>query len=87
MKYLGIDSCKGGWFTVALDEIYKPTFCLLKNILQVIEKFSDFNLALIDIPICMADTGFRQCDILGRKYLGKRSSTIFTVPVRRGGVH
>lgn len=58
-------------------------FLFIKNMSQVFEKFSDFNLALIDIPICMPDTGFRQCDILVRKCLGKRSSTIFIVPVRR----
>lgn len=82
MKYLGIDACKGGWFMVGLDKNYNANFGLFNNISSVFEKFRNISLALIDIPIGLPYIGFRRCDALAKKYLGKRSSSIFTVPIR-----
>jgi predicted RNase H-like nuclease len=76
----GVDGCRGGW-TVALatlEEIVE---------VRVVPAFADV-LALrpaaiaIDMPIGLADSGPRACDIEARRRLGPRRSSVFPAPLR-----
>ena len=80
---IGIDGCKDGWVAV-----YCPVSDFKKAKSRYYEKLSllgnDFNetsLGIIDIPIGLEfDKPDRSCDIEARKFLGRRSTTVFSPP-------
>ena len=80
---IGIDGCKDGWVAV-----YCPIFDFKKAKVQFYEKLTqlgnDFiepSTGIIDIPIGLEfNKPNRSCDIDARKFLGQRSSTIFSPP-------
>ena len=80
MIVAGVDGCRAGW-AVALancDEILD---------VRVVPTFADV-LALrpsaiaVDMPIGLAETGSRACDIEARRRLGPRRSSVFPAPLR-----
>lgn len=82
MKFAGIDGCRGGWFAVVLDKNQNWQTILAKNIEELWPLIADVERALIDIPIGLPAIGERECDLLARKMLGRRASSIFLTPVR-----
>jgi predicted RNase H-like nuclease len=77
--FSGIDGAPGGWISV--------TWIKNKFIIEFQEKLSSFSfsnktITLIDMPIGLPCTGYRQCDVLGRKLLGIKRSSLFFVPSR-----
>lgn len=80
---VGIDGCKDGWVAV-----YCPAFSFnrskvrhYKKLSQLTEDFSQNSTLVIDIPIGLeTDNPNRTCDIEARRFLGSRSSTIFSPP-------
>ena len=96
MTGVGIDGCKGGWVAAevrdakilirtapSLAELFTVGSQLGSELLrrEVCSKDTEA-LILIDMPIGLPDAGCRACDAAGRALLGKRSSTLFPVPVR-----
>lgn len=76
---IGIDGCRGGWLVAVLsDEGW--TFALLEHMDEL--AIDDDSRVLIDMPIGLPDREARRCDGLARRQLGRRSSTIFPVPIR-----
>jgi predicted RNase H-like nuclease len=83
MKVAGVDGCKKGWFAiVTVDEKFTSA--------HFFESFSDLPEALagariigVDIPIGLLEDSFRKADLEAKKFLGKRSSSIFLTPPRR----
>ena len=83
----GVDGCPAGWVVVLI--------CVVGDApprIRVIPSFSEI-LAMpeapvhiaVDMPIGLADRvgpGGRACDIEARRRLGKRQSSVFTVPAR-----
>ena len=80
---VGIDGCKDGWVAV-----YCPTFSFKQAQAQHYRELSDLtndftpnSIIIIDIPIGLPNhMPNRPCDIEARKFLGHRSSTIFSPP-------
>ena len=86
MKYIGIDSCKTGWFYVALGDAGTWKVGVAPSIQDLVERFPDAYLVLVDIPIGLRDEGAQErlCDLEARKVLGPgRASSVFPVPCRR----
>lgn len=80
-RVLGVDACKKGWVGVAGD--LKAYFGV--TIGEVVERAAvDGALAVvgIDIPIGLPLVGVRQADVLARRVVGKRASSVFATPVR-----
>ncbi len=82
--FVGVDACKGGWFTLSLDQsgqweaaIFPSFECLWKDSWAA-------HLILVDMPIGLPETAEeRQCDIEARKIIGKkRALSLFRLPVR-----
>jgi predicted RNase H-like nuclease len=49
---------------------------------DLVNKSIDSRVIAIDIPIGLTGSGPRTCDLLARKLLGKRHSTVFPAPIR-----
>lgn len=78
---LGVDACKKGWIGFSSDArgYFGPTLSAL-----VEEAVTDGELAVvaIDIPIGLPTSGLRMADVLARKLVGRRASSVFATPVR-----
>ena len=82
-NFVGIDACKDGWVVVSCNS---SSFSEAKahhyeKLSQLTEKFSNDSIIIIDIPIGLeVNSPNRICDVEARKFLGIRSSTIFSPP-------
>jgi len=81
MRCIGLDACPTGWIGV---EIFDGTVSAhyFANVAELNE-LGDFDAIGIDIPIGLPHSTHRDCDVEGKALLGKRSSTLFHVPVRK----
>ncbi|MFW7414110.1 DUF429 domain-containing protein [Demequina sp. SO4-18] len=82
---LGLDSCKGGWVAVAIDETgYVDAF--VASSIGVAERTGRERWAVativVDIPIGLPDSGPRLADVEARAFIRPRSSSVFSTPVR-----
>ena len=77
---LGIDGCPGGWIAALRDDtgiIWRQApLGALASILD------DAAVAAIDMPIGLAERGWRSCDLLGRERLGAARARLFLTPPR-----
>ena len=82
----GVDSCKGGWFYIALDATGEWCCGMVERLHTIVERAGKHDRFLVDIPIGLPDNENpepRACDLLARSTLGKgRSSSVFSAPVR-----
>ena len=83
MQFIGVDSCKKGWFVVALNVSLNWEVGVFEDFSKVVAKYSSFDNLLIDIPIGLPTMGSRLCDAEARKILGRRGTSVFTVPCRK----
>ena len=94
-KAIGVDSCKSGWFYVALGQSRKPDWGVVKKIEDLLPDVGGSDRVFIDIPIgLLTDQSARACDIEARYKLRKRTilperiklpsrtSCVFSTPVR-----
>ncbi len=80
---LGVDGCRAGWFYVGCNGS-EYRYGIVAKISQLFEQFDHIVEIIIDIPIGLYDSGakVRQCDVMARKALKPRGSTVFPAPVR-----
>ena len=84
-KYVGVDGCKGGWFSVGLEQ--NGNFCesiVFEKFGQLLEHYKDAELILVDMPIGLPDgPDERECDPQARGKLKKHlKRSVFRVPTR-----
>lgn len=85
MKVVGVDGCRGGWFTISIIDFNNVNLSLFPDIFTLWKSNEDASLILIDIPIGLKDRGKKErlCDLEARKILGsKRAMSVFPVPCR-----
>jgi predicted RNase H-like nuclease len=80
----GMDGCPGGWICVVR---HLTTDHLQAHILSDISEIAALapkpDIVMIDIPIGLAQSGPRLCDLEARRVLGRpRSSSVFPAPIR-----
>ena len=86
LDFWGIDWAKGQWLCIGLGRDGGHDYELAKDIGEAYEKLQRRNaqIALIDVPIGLPDNADeRQCDILARREVGCRTSSVFPVPCRQ----
>lgn len=83
MIYLGIDGCKYGWVVVKKSYSLNWELSLYKEIESLLLDIQNDFKIIIDIPIGLPQNKIRECDELARKFLGKRSSSVFITPCRK----
>jgi predicted RNase H-like nuclease len=78
----GVDGCKRGWLTCLLSEAGGWSFFIFGSASAVLRYGRGADLILVDVPIGIHQSGFRECDVLAKKELGKDHSRVYMVPPR-----
>ena len=83
-KYVGVDGCPYGWFSVAFDDGGKSELRVCRTFDQLLVNYNGAKLILVDMPIGLPkDKPGRDCDGKARSYLeGTFSSSVFPTPTR-----
>ncbi len=83
---LGADACAAGWVgAVLVPGAPRPRVVVAPTIGELVEAVRqevDVRVVGIDIPIGLPDTTTRQADVLARKELSARASSVFTTLTR-----
>ena len=83
---LGVDGCPGGWVgAVLVPGAPRPRVVVAPTIAELVETVrADVAIAVvgIDIPIGLPDATVRQADVLARRELPGRASSVFTTLTR-----
>src|SRR4051794_31400330 len=80
-RVVGIDGCRGGWVIASRDD------CIVAaRLADALGDLGTGDVVGIDMPIGLAATGPRRCDVEARQFLRPRGSTVFPTPAR-GVVH
>ena len=82
-SFVGIDGCKDGWIAVSCpsSSFSEAKAHHYKKLSQLTKSFSYDSIVIIDIPLGLeVSSPNRKCDVEARKFLGLRSSTIFSPP-------
>lgn len=83
-KFVGVDGCPYGWFSVGLDNSAGYEVKAFKTFRRLLDHYREACLVLVDIPIGLPQRGEgRDCDPEARKLLGRpRGSSVFPTPTR-----
>ena len=81
---MGVDGCSRGWVGIAVtgvgvQALFAPT---ISELAEAALAFGEVEVMAIDIPIGLTDAGGRKADVLARRSVGLRSSSVFSTPVR-----
>lgn len=82
---LGVDGCSGGWVGVLLvpdGPARVLTSETIGALVDLARESADVAVVAIDIPIGLPDSGVRTADVLARKALPGKSSSVFTTLTR-----
>lgn len=81
LRVLGVDACKKGW--VGLSSDMRGYFGrTIAELVTAAAGDGPLCVVAIDIPIGLPTAGPRQADVLVRKLVGRRASSVFATPVR-----
>ena len=79
-RVIGVDPCKKGW--VGLTSDMRGYFATIDELVATADGDGELEVVAIDIPIGLPLNGTRQADILARRLVGKRRSSVFPTPIR-----
>lgn len=88
-KFVGVDSCSAGWFSIGLGEGDDDGFevAVFGTFSELVQHYGDAESILVDIPIGLNKSGpeERRCDVEARDLLKikHRKSSVFRIPVRK----
>ncbi|MGD9487539.1 MAG: DUF429 domain-containing protein [Calditrichaceae bacterium] len=82
MRFVGVDGCRAGWIAAGIDTDFNGELKLFPELAMLWDEFRESSMILIDIPIGLPSSRARECDILARKILKSRPSSIFPAPCR-----
>ncbi|MGN6244017.1 MAG: DUF429 domain-containing protein [Motilibacteraceae bacterium] len=82
---LGVDGCRGGWYVaeVAVDgsgTARGVRFSVEPTFEDVLDRGAE--VIAVDMPVGLAADGSREADVLARRLLSSRGSSVFPAPVR-----
>ena len=82
---LGVDACPAGWVGVLLRPAGPMTVHVAASITALVEQVRESEepaVVAIDIPIGLPDRGGRAADVLARRALPGKGSSVFPTPTR-----
>jgi predicted RNase H-like nuclease len=81
LRVLGVDASRKGWVGISGD--LKGYFGVtIGEVVERAERDGALAVVGVDIPIGLPVTGVRQADVLARRVVGRRASSVFATPVR-----
>ena len=83
-RVLGVDGCRDGWVGVVPDAAAPRAYVGvdLTTLLARAEADGPVVRVAIDVPVGLADAGWRDADLLAASLLGRRRASVFRTPVR-----
>ena len=82
-KYVGVDGCRYGWFSIALSE-KGHDLRVCRTFGQLLEYYRDATLLLVDMPIGLPKSkAGRLCDYEAKNKIGNLKSAVFPTPTRK----
>lgn len=84
-RVVGVDACPKGWVGVALgpDSTVSAYFgTTVAELVAAADRDGQVEVVGVDIPIGLPDRSPRAADLLAKKVLGARHSSVFMTPVR-----
>jgi predicted RNase H-like nuclease len=80
---VGVDGCRYGWIAV-FEQLDCLDYKIFVDFASLIDHFPQADCMLVDIPIGLpwSEARTRSCDVLARRKLGKRASSVFPAPSR-----
>ena len=83
-KFVGVDGCPYGWFSVGLDDGPGYEVKAFTTFRELLAHYREARLVLVDIPIGLLEDGpgERACEPRARAVLGARRSSVFPTPPR-----
>ncbi len=85
MEFAGADACSGGWVVVVVDDagfVEAFTAPAIEDANVALASRADVGALCVDIPIGIPDAGPRQADVLARRFISPRGSSVFPTPIR-----
>jgi predicted RNase H-like nuclease len=80
MAVLGLDVSAGDWVAVRLEDGDGPAVTAGAALAELIAACEPLEVIGVDMPIGLAETGPRACDLLARECVGVRRSSVFITP-------
>jgi predicted RNase H-like nuclease len=79
----GVDGCPAGWLAISRDldtgQIRSQIYAVAADLM---DQHVQPEVIALDIPIGLTEKDPRQCDVLARRTLGPRASSVFPAPIR-----
>ena len=84
VRVMGVDSCRAGWVGIAPDDKAVRGYAAAEigRLMEQADQDGQVDVVAIDIPIGLPDRGRRTADLLAKKLVGPRRSSVFITPVR-----
>jgi predicted RNase H-like nuclease len=86
MRVTGVDGCRGGWVAVSLPVAphgaRSPVTVTVSASLAALLTPERSTVVGIDMPLGLAEAGWREADRIARGLLGPRRSSVFAIPPR-----
>ncbi len=80
---IGMDGCRAGWVVCALDRSGGASFRIEPDLGTAVGSTPHADLALVDMPIGLAERGVRAADLAAKRLLGRWNARVFLTPARR----
>lgn len=81
----GVDGCKAGWIAVVAEPARRVHACVVGGLAEFIDRLPNDAVIAVDMPIGLPDFtrhGGRGPEVLVRRFLGARQSSVFSIPSR-----
>lgn len=82
LRVLGVDACKDGWVAIELHDGAFAEAHIAPNLPALLAERDDLDVVGLDMPLGLAEAGWRQADVAAAAALGAARSTVFRVPPR-----
>jgi predicted RNase H-like nuclease len=79
---VGVDACAAGWIGIVLDHGVFAQAAVGARFRALLAAVPVASIVAVDIPIGLPERGWRRADVEARRYLGRRSSSVFATPPR-----
>lgn len=81
-QVIGIDGCRAGWVVCSLARSGAAALRIESDLSAAIGSTPNVDLALVDMPIGLAERGVRAADLAAKRLLGRWNARVFLTPAR-----
>jgi predicted RNase H-like nuclease len=79
---VGVDGCRAGWISVALQDGQFAGAATFATFRELVDTVGEADAIGVDIPIGLLPDSFRVCDAVTKAFIGPRRASVFLTPPR-----